>query len=149
MCYNANSSPVDASPWSDPKMPTVMSPQPRMLYPPRTQTHSYARLPPSPWRGEGREWALGRTVMPLLQLRHSEKAHLRENGRGSAPHSHSRCIGDPGGQPGWPHAGPATGRYCRPAQLSPGLTGGGGGGIAGETSIPRPPPPRPRPPLAP
>ena len=42
--------------------------------------------------------------------------------------------------------GPATEIYNRPAQRSPGRTGRGGGGMAGEASRPRSPPPRrPRP----
>ena len=52
------------------------------------------------------------------------------NGGRSAPYSHSRCIGDLGGQPGWPLAGPATDNISRPVQLSPGQTGGGEGGGA-------------------
>ena len=36
------------------------------VLPPRAQTHSYARLPPAPWRGGGREWALGHTVTAPL-----------------------------------------------------------------------------------
>ena len=116
--------------------------------PPRAQPRLYVRLPPVPLRGKGREWALGRTVTaPLIEavFRKSDSGKRR----GFRPDSHRRCIGDPGGQPGWPLAGRATDSYSRLGLLSYRLgRQGRGGGIAGEASRaaplpPRRPPPRP------
>ena len=91
---------------------------------PRAQTHSYARLPRVLWRGKGREWALGRPVTAPLTVTVFRK-RVSGNGGGSTPYSQNHCIGDAGGQPGWPPAGPETEIYSRSAQLSPGKTGGG------------------------
>ena len=57
MCYSANSPPVDASPWSDPKTYTLMSSQPRMVYPPRSNTFIRSvpsRTPAQEGQGMGR-----------------------------------------------------------------------------------------------